>query len=80
MLFFVVHLAWMLYSLPYARDRDTRLELIGKIVPGFARLCIAGSVLIPSPVHSIALVVVAFPILVVGRACYELLVFRGNAR
>jgi hypothetical protein len=25
-LFFAVHFAWMLFSLPYARDRETKLE------------------------------------------------------
>lgn len=75
-LFFVVHAAWMVYSLPYARDRDDRLEFIGKIVPGFAGLCIVGAVLSPWPLLSIALYLAAIPMMVAGRALYELIVFR----
>ena len=66
----------MVYSLPYARDRDDRLESIGKIVPGFAGLCIVGAVLSPWPLLSIVLYFVAIPMMVVGRAVYEVIVFR----
>ena len=78
-LFFVAHLAWMLYSLPYAQDRAKRLENFGKLVPGFAGVCFALAAWIRSPLPSVAFAVAGGFLMILGRAVYELIVFRGNA-
>lgn len=78
-LFFVAHVAWMLYSLPFASDRDKRREYFGIIVPGFAGLCIAGAAWLQSPLISVVLGLLGGLLLLFGRAVYELVVFRGNA-
>jgi predicted membrane channel-forming protein YqfA (hemolysin III family) len=78
-LFFIAHLAWMLYSLPFAQDRAKRLEYFGKVVPGFAGICIALAVWVQSPLLAVPLMIAGGFVLILGRAVYELIVFRGNA-
>ena len=77
-LFFVAHVALMLLSLPYARTRDDRLEFIGKCVPGLGGLSIAVSVIVSSPTVGILLSLLGLPIMLLGRAVYELVVFRSR--
>ncbi len=77
-LFFVAHLAWILYSLPFAQDRAKRLEYFGKLVPGFAGIFIALAVWVQSPLLAVALAITGGFVLILGRAVYELIVFRGN--
>lgn len=77
--FFVAHLALMVYSLPFARDRDTRFDYFGKIVPGLAGIGIACAACVDSSLLSILLVVVSGFVMILGRAIYELFVFRGGS-
>jgi len=69
----------MLYSLPFARDRGTWFEYLGKIVPGFAGIIIACAAWVDSSLVLILLVAVAGFIMILGRAVYELIVFRGSS-
>jgi hypothetical protein len=78
-LFFVAHLALMVYSLPFARDRDTQFEYFGKIVPGLAGIGIACAAFVESSLLSILLVVVSGFVMILGRVIYELIVFRGSS-
>ncbi|MDA0588697.1 MAG: hypothetical protein O2820_13050 [Planctomycetota bacterium] len=79
-LFFLGHVGWMLFSLTHAVDRSTRLEYAGKVVPGFAGLCVVGATITTSPLLAIALYVAALPVMIVGRAVYEQVVFSRNRR
>ena len=59
-----------------ASDKDTKLEKLGAAVPGIAGLMLSLSTVLEPKLLSIALI----PVLFVGRACYELIVFndKGN--
>jgi ABC-type phosphate transport system permease subunit len=69
---------WAVAGLQHARSRDEWLEAAGAAVPVAAGLLIAAAALTaPAPV-SVALAVVAMPVMVLGRAVYELVVFRSR--
>ena len=75
-LFFVGHLAWAVYSVRFFSARDDRLEAVGKVVPGLAGLLmVAGALGAPSG-WAVVCTVLAFPVMIVGRAAYEFIVFR----
>ena len=78
-LFFISHVAWMLYSFSFASDRAKRREYFGIIVPGFAGVCIAGAAWLQPPLFSVILGLLGGLLLLFGRAAYEILVFRGDA-
>lgn len=59
-----------------AQSRDDRREATGAIIPGIAGLILIAGVLIPSRPACIVLMGLALPILVLGRAVYELVTFR----
>jgi hypothetical protein len=75
-LFFAGHLIWAVVGVRSASGRDDRLELAGRAVPGIAGLLLAVAVLAPWPLLGIGLVVMAMPVMVLGRAIYESIVFR----
>jgi len=74
-LFFIGHVAWMFYSLPFARNRDDRLECIGNCVPGLAGLAIAGTALVSSPLVALILLLAGAVFMCFGRAVWELIVW-----
>jgi len=77
-IFFVMHLAWTFYSVRFYTARDDKLEAAGKVVPGFAGLLIVASALLAPSSWSLLCVVLAIPLMIVGRAVYELIVFRQS--
>lgn len=78
-LFFVAHLGLMLHSLPFASDRDTYFEFLGKAVPGFAGILITCAVWVDSALFAILLNILAGFVMILGRAVYELIIFRGRS-
>jgi hypothetical protein len=74
--FFLYHLIIAVSGIRTALSRDQRLESAGALVPGLSGLLMATAAWSPSRLLSLALVVVALPVLVLGRALYELAVFR----
>jgi hypothetical protein len=77
-IYFLVHLAWAVYSVRFFTARDDRLEAAGKVIPGFAGLLVAAAALLLPSGWGVACTVVAFPLMFVGRAVYELIVFRNS--
>jgi hypothetical protein len=59
-----------------ARSRGQRLEAMGALVPGLSGLLMAAAALSRSRLWSLTLLVVSVPVMVLGRALYELAVFR----
>ncbi len=76
LLFFVGHFVWMLISLRYATSLNQLLEYIGKCVPGIGGLLIGLSPFAPSALLGFAMSLAGLPVIFVGRALYELIVFR----
>ena len=75
-LFFSGHILWMVYSLRLARSSADRLEYIGIIVPGSAGIVIATIPWVSFPLLKIALCLAGLLVMVLGRALYDLVVFR----
>jgi len=75
LLFFTGHFAWMLISLRYATSRDELLEYFGKCVPGIGGLLIGLSPFVPSTLLGVVMSLAGLPVIFVGRAIYELIVF-----
>lgn len=75
-LFFIAHLAWAACSVRFYTARNDKLESLGKAVPGFAGLLLVTLVLLPPSGWSVVCAVAAISLMIVGRAVYELIVFR----
>jgi hypothetical protein len=78
--FFLAHLAWALYAVRFYTARDDKLEAAGKVVPGFAGLLMVAAALLAPSGWSVVCGILAIPLMVVGRAVYELIVFRKSGR
>ena len=74
--FFGAHVFLAVMGVRRATNRDDRLEAAGLLVPGLAGLLLAAAYLSPTAALSLTLVLAALPVMIVGRAIYELLVFR----
>jgi TRAP-type C4-dicarboxylate transport system permease small subunit len=76
--FFLAHAwrAWMLTT--RADSRERRKEAVGAAVPGLAGLLWCTAIYAPALWLKFVLVLLAIPVLMVGRAIYELLVFRKD--
>ncbi len=74
LVFFLFHLVWGVVQFRSALTRDQRIEAIGAVVPGLAGLSLLASVWIPWRPASLALLIAGLPILVIGRATYELVI------
>lgn len=72
---FVAHVAWAFYAVRYCSTGDQLLEALGVIVPGLGGLCLLLAGVLTSPIWSLICLVIALPLMIVGRACYELIVF-----
>ena len=77
-LYFAGHLVWAAVNVLAAKGRDARLVEAGIFVPGFAGLFMVFAVIARWPILKIALRIAALVIGLVGRALYELVVFRSN--
>lgn len=77
-LFFLAHLAWAVYSVRFFKARDDKLEAAGKVVPGFAGLLMVAAALLAPSGWSMVCAVLAIPLMIIGRAAYELIVFRKS--
>jgi hypothetical protein len=75
-LFFSGHVLWMVCSLRFARSPADRLEYVGILVPGSAGIMIAAIPWVTYPPLGIALCFAGLLVMVLGRALYELVVFR----
>ena len=75
LLFTVFHVFWAVEGLRYARSRDQRLEAAGAAVPGLAGLMLVAAAVAAPGLISIVFAVASVPLMVLGRAMYELLVF-----
>lgn len=79
-LFFACHLVVALRGVRSTPSRDERVEAAGLIVPGVAGLLFAVAVLAPWPLLGLVSAVASIPVLVLGRAAYECIVFRRGGR
>lgn len=70
LVFFGVHLVWMVVNVRAATNRDRRIEAVGIIVPGLAGLMMVVAAFVPDWLK-IVLVPVILADIVVGRAVYE---------
>jgi len=78
-LFFAGHLIRAGFCFRAAQNRAARLEAIGAAVPGFAGVLLVLSIVVHWLPVKLALLLAAMPVMVVGRACYELIIFaRGG--
>ena len=75
LLFFLYHLGLATWGFRSALSRDQRLEAVGAIVPGLSGLLMVAAAWSPWPALGIGLAVVGVPILILGRAIYELIIF-----
>ncbi len=75
-IFFLAHLAWAVYSVRFFTARDDKLQAAGKVVPGFAGLLMVAAALLAPSGWSVLCVVLAIPLMIIGRSVYELIVFR----
>ena len=74
-IFFLAHFASAIYSVRCFKNRNEKLEAAGKVVPGLAGLLfVAAGLLWPSGWAPVCLAL-SLPVLIVGRAIYELIVF-----
>lgn len=77
LLFYLGHAWFTVAKYRAMTTRDDRLEALGLLVPGLSlALAIAART---SPSFSIILLVLAFFNLILGRAIYELIVFRPSS-
>jgi hypothetical protein len=74
--FFAAHLLSASTGVRAGKDRDARLQAFGAIVPGFAGVLIVVALLSPWWPAKIISSLAVVPLIVFGRAFYELLVFR----
>ena len=79
LLFFAFHAFWAVSGLRYARSRDDRLEAAGAVVPGLAGLLLAAAAVTSPALLSLGFAILSLPVLVLGRAVYELVVFRSRS-
>lgn len=77
-LFFAGHLISASVGFRVAKDRDERLEAVGAVVPGLAGVLIVLAFTVPWSLVKLILALAALPLIVIGRALYELIVFRGH--
>lgn len=75
-LFFAGHLISAGVRFRAATNRNARLEAVGAVVPGLAGVLIVLAFIAPWPFVKLLLALAALPIIVLGRASYELVVFR----
>jgi hypothetical protein len=80
LLFFAGHLLLAILGVRRATTRDNRLVAVGVVVPGIAGLFLAGAALSTTPVLGLVLLAPFLPILVIGRAVYELVLYRFGVR
>lgn len=73
--FFLAHFAWAIYSFRFFTSRGDRLAAVGKVVPGFAGVLMIAAVFLP-PLGGLICAVLAIPLIIVGRAVFELIIFR----
>ena len=79
LLFFLGHLVVTQANVRRATTRDDRLEALGLLVRGLAGLMLAVAVAArPWPAIGMALALAAILTLILGRAAYELVVFRAG--
>jgi hypothetical protein len=80
LLFFLSHIGFTLAKFQAMTTRDDRLEALGLLVPGSSGLILALALAVrTSPRSVVILVVLAFVNLILGRAIYELIVFRPSS-
>jgi hypothetical protein len=75
---FLVHLASAIYSVRFFTDRNEKLEAAGKVVPGLAGLLFVAAALLWPSGWVVLCLALSVPVLTVGRAIYELIVFRNG--
>ena len=76
LVFFLYFWLVALWGMSSATSREHRLEAAGAMVPGFSGLLLAAALWSSSRAVGLGLAVAALPILVIGRAIYEVVVFR----
>lgn len=80
LLFYLGHAWFTVAKYRAMTTRDDRLEALGLLVPGLSGLSLALAIAArTSPSFSIILLVLAFFNLILGRAIYELIVFRPSS-
>ena len=77
-LFFAAHLTCAAHAMRFHPTREGKLEAAGAVVPGSAGLLVTAAAVVAPPWWAIACLVPAVPLLVLGRAVYELVVFRDR--
>jgi hypothetical protein len=77
--FFVAHVLLAVHGMRCALTRDQRVEAAGALVPGVSGLLIAFAVASPWPWLGFAASALAAVTIVLGRALYEMIVFRDGA-
>ncbi len=75
-LFFVFYLFLAGVGFRTAKDRNARLEAVGAAVPGLAGVLIVLAFIVPWPLVKLLMALTALPVIVLGRASYELMIFR----
>ena len=75
LVFFLFYLSLAILGFRRSASRDDRLEAAGAVIPGLAGLGIVGAVW-AGPPWAFALIAASVPFMTVGRAVYELIVFR----
>src|SRR5262245_32543554 len=75
LVYFLFSLSLAILGFRRSASRDDRLEAAGVVIPGLAGLGIVGAVWVGPP-WALALIAASIPFMAVGRAVYELIVFR----